>query len=306
MIFFATLFAFILDRLFAEPRRHHPLVYFGRYSHYLERTLNSKKATRLNGVVAYLLATAPLVLLAIGLENMTRHQPLLHLLLSALLLYVAIGWQSLLSHAQAIITPLKDEDLDQARHALAMIVSRDTEDLNEEEISKAATESVLENGADSIFSALFWFLLLGMPGVVLYRCSNTLDAMWGYKTERFLNFGWCAARIDDLLNFIPARLTALSYALMGNYIAAMRYWKTQGSNWKSPNAGPVMAAGAGALDVSLGGDARYHGVTQPRQILGPPKSPATIPNSQSIQRACTLVTRSVLLWLTIIALVSYL
>ena len=187
-----------------------------------------------------------------------------------------------------------------------MIVSRDTRSLKETEVASAASESVLEIGADAIFSAIFWFLVAGVPGVVLYRLSNTLDAMWGYKTERFLHFGWCAARVDDVLNFIPARLTAFSYAMLGNTRLAIQCWKTQGRSWKSPNAGPVMAAGAGALSVSLGGAAPYHGEWQNRPQLGPwlAKGAQNKASFHSIEQACRLVNKTLALWLFVLVILA--
>lgn len=300
-VLLSCLLALLLDWRLGEPKRFHPLVSFGNLAYWLEAKLNPHASTltsRLAGIIAWGLAVLPIVYVAIEMDNWLRSWAWLHLVAGGLMLYITIGWQSLIEHAQNIYAPLKEGDLGQARQALSFIVSRDTENLNETEIATAATESVLENGADAIFAAIFWFLVAGIPGVVLYRLSNTLDAMWGYKNPRFIAFGWWAARMDDLLNLIPARLTALSYTLCGNTAFAWRSWRRQAGTWKSPNAGPVMAAGAGALNVSLGGAAPYHGSVQQRPDLG--EGPA--PQAQAIEDACQLVNKSLLLWLVMIGM----
>jgi adenosylcobinamide-phosphate synthase len=178
------------------------------------------------------------------------------------------------------------------------IVSRDTSQLDEEAVARAGIESVLENGNDAVFGALFWFAFLGAPGALLYRLANTLDAMWGYRTPRFFYFGWAAARCDDLLNFIPARLTALSYALLGRTSQAISCWMKQAPAWDSPNAGPVMASGAGSLNLQLGGAAHYHGVLEARPPLGCGKAP----DAADITRALALVQHSVWLWMAVLLL----
>src|SRR5260364_273875 len=122
-----------------------------------------------------------------------------------------------------------------ARRLTAHIVSRETSRTGETEIARAAVESTLENGNDAIFGALFWFALEGGPGALAFRLVNTLDAMWGYYTPQFFHFGWAAAKIDDLANYVPARLTALSYALCGDAQTALRCWRTQAREWRSPN-----------------------------------------------------------------------
>jgi adenosylcobinamide-phosphate synthase len=187
--------------------------------------------------------------------------------------------------------------LPNARALAARIVSRDLRDADEEAIARAAVESALENGSDAVFAPLFWLVVAGAPGVVLYRLANTLDAMWGYRSARFAGFGWAAARIDDVLNWIPARLTAMSYALLGHTADALRCWRTQAPQWSSPNAGPVMASGAGSLRVQLGGIARYDGIDEARPALGV----GNAASADDIQRALALVSRTLWLWLAVLS-----
>ena len=198
--------------------------------------------------------------------------------------------------------PLAAGELDLARERTSWIVSRDVASLDAAGVARAGTESVLENGNDAVFGALFWFVLAGGPGVLLFRLANTLDAMWGYRTERYLRFGWAAARIDDLLNVVPARLTALTYALLGRTWRALACWRDQAAAWDSPNAGPVMAAGAGALGVRLGGAASYHG----REEVRPPLGEGRAPDAASIRAAVALVRRGSLLWLAALAALAVL
>ncbi|MGB0733800.1 MAG: adenosylcobinamide-phosphate synthase CbiB [Pontibacterium sp.] len=312
-LIFSLLIALILDYWLKEPKRFHPLVGFGNWASFVEQKLNQSgtpdDATSLVvlgrslGIAAWVITVIPIVLVAAMLSAFANGaNGTVEAILGGVVLYLAIGWQSLISHAMAIATPLKTGDINSARQAVGMIVSRDTSALDEQAVASAATESVLENGADAIFAAIFWFCVLGIPGVVLYRLSNTLDAMWGYKNARFLHFGWCAARVDDVLNYLPARLTALSYAWVGKTKVAFQSWKQQAPAWKSPNAGPVMAAGAGAINVSLGGAAIYHGQIQERPPLGPMMGDS--PSAKSIQDACHLVNRALVLWTSVVLLIS--
>ncbi|HKL77541.1 MAG TPA: adenosylcobinamide-phosphate synthase CbiB, partial [Gammaproteobacteria bacterium] len=253
-----------LDRFLPEPRRYHPLALFGHGAEALEGRLNRGPVRRLRGGLALVLLVAPPALLAAGLGSLPGIGPFIALGL----LFLALGGGSLAAHAEAVAAPLSRGDLPSAREAVGRLVSRETAAMEEPEIAGATVESVLENGADAVFGALFWFVVLGPGGVVAYRLVNTLDAMWGYRSERFTAFGWAAARADDLLNGIPARLTAGTYALVGAWEPAMACWRGQAAGWKSPNAGPVMAAGAGALGVQLGGAATYDGLSEERPVLG--------------------------------------
>jgi len=290
--------AVLLDRLLGEPRRFHPLAAFGHYVNWLEGRMNAGSARRLRGVSAWALALSPCWLLAF----LWWELPALRFFLDVLILYFALGMQSLREHAQRIRLALQSGDLALARLRVGEIVSRDTSQLDEEAVARAGVESVLENGNDAVFGALFWFAVLGAPGALLYRLANTLDAMWGYRTPRFFYFGWAAARLDDVLNFIPARLTAMTYALLGNTQRALHCWRQQAGAWASPNAGPVMASGAGSLCVRLGGAAHYHGEYEARPLLGAGEPPV----AADLARAVTLVQRGVWLWLAALLLLEVL
>jgi len=166
---------------------------------------------------------------------------------------------------------------------LAKIVSRDTALIGKEGICRATIESVLENGSDAVIAPIFWFAILGAPGALLHRLANTLDAMWGYKTERYSFFGYTAARADDLLNWIPARCCALLYAFSGDTRCALRCWREQAHRYESPNAGAVMASGSGALQIVTGGSTSYHGISKQRPHLGHGEPAAPIDIQRSIQ-----------------------
>jgi adenosylcobinamide-phosphate synthase len=283
----------LADRLLGEPRRFHPLVGFGWLADRLENALRRGApghplGNRLRGLIAWCLLVLPVAALAWSIAQLPFGW-----VLDVLLLWFALGGQSLAEHAQAIAQPLAEGNLEQARLAVGRIVSRDTTALDEAGVAKAAVESVLENGADAVFAALLWFALLGGPGALAYRLANTLDGMWGYRDERRRYFGWAAARIDDLLNLVPARLTALTYAALGRTGRALACWRAQAPAWSSPNAGPVMAAGAGSLGLRLGGAAIYHGQVEERPVLGEDRCPGAI----DIGRALDLVRRGAWLWL---------
>ncbi len=283
-----------LDAWLGEPRRWHPLVGFGHLAQRIEQRLNSGgRGWRSHGVSGWCLAVLPPVTL-VWLLSLSS----LGWLVDILVLYFALGLKSLGQHALPVAQALRLGNLDEARRRVGYLVSRRTSELDACGVARAGTESVLENGADAVFASLFWFAVLGAPGVLLHRLSNTLDAMWGYRNERFERFGWAAARIDDVLNYLPARLVALTYALQGRTVTALRCWQRQAPQWESPNAGPVMAAGAGALQVRLGGSAIYHGVEEQRPQLGE-GAPS---QARDIERALNLVYLGVLLWLVGLAI----
>ena len=315
----------LLDLLLGEPRRWHPLVGFGRLANAIEARLNRRTgdtgAGRLPGVLAWSLAVLPWVALScgalawlqrdIGLAEAAREglrvllaqrdtaAPLIATLaMHVVLLYACLGLRSLRDHTAPISAALANGDLETARRLTSYIVSRDTADASDTDLAKASVESLLENGNDAVFGTLFWFAVAGGPGALLFRLANTLDAMWGYRNPRFTRFGWTAARIDDVLNWIPARLTACSNALLGKTRLALCCWRSQATAWPSPNAGPVMSAGAGALGLALGREATYDGIPEVR----PPLGMGAAPQRADIGRAWRLVWRATVLWVAVLML----
>jgi adenosylcobinamide-phosphate synthase len=289
--------AVLLDSWVGEPIMFHPLVGFGNIATKVESLLFTNRFfsqsvifQRVIGVIAVATVVVPIVLCAQLAHDWLGWGA------DALLLYLAIGAKSLRDHSIKVLSALADGDIALARQRVSMIVSRNTDNLGADEISKATIESVLENGSDAIFGAIFWFVVFGPAGAVLFRLANTLDAMWGYKSKKYLHFGWAAARFDDILCWIPARLTALSYAFAGDTLSAIKCWQYQAKTWYSPNAGPVMSAGAGALRVRLGGAAIYDGVLKERPLLGNGSEPTYMDISRSIR----LVRNAVILWLAVL------
>ncbi|WP_117235499.1 adenosylcobinamide-phosphate synthase CbiB [Vibrio maerlii] len=292
-----------LDQLLGEPRRFHPLVGFGRLSRLIEIKLrlsprekshqyNSDsvaKYNRRNGALAWFLAVTPPVMFTWLISTLLSSSfPLINFIFSTIILYLTIGGRSLTEHAHHIYVPLKSGDMTGARFAVSMIVSRNTEKMGEKEIASSAIESVLENGNDAVFAPMFWFVIFGAPGAVLLRLANTLDAMWGYKNEKYRHFGFFSAKLDDLLGWVPARITALAYAFTGDFKQALTCWKTQAKDCASPNGGVVMTSGAGALRIKIGGPTYYDGVLHDKKPMG--IGVEAFP--EAIDRANNLVKRS--------------
>ncbi|MGW8395035.1 adenosylcobinamide-phosphate synthase CbiB [Pseudoduganella sp. HUAS MS19] len=311
----ALLAGVLLDAIVGEVPRFHPLVGFGRLAGVIEKRLNRPRASDAGapaapfarfarGALAWTLAVLPPTMLAawaLGQALPVAAQAALH----AIILYFCLGLRSLRDHMLPIGHALLAGNLPAARALTARIVSRDTAHASEPDLAKAATESMLENGNDAVFGTLFWFAIAGAPGALLFRLANTLDAMWGYRSERFNLFGRSAARIDDVLNYLPARLTAFSYALLapgpGSTRRALACWRRQAPAWSSPNAGPVMSTGAGALGLQLGGAASYGGEIEHR----PPLGEGSTASAADIPRAWRLVRNTTGLWMAIMLAIAY-
>lgn len=253
--FVITILALLLDGWFGEPvwiwsRFPHPAVMMGRLVGALDHRLNRGPHQRRAGVVALLtlISVAGLTgwLLSLG-------GPLIEILVAAILL----AQRSLAEHVRAVAAGLR-QDPASGRRAVAMIVSRDTSDMDAPRIARSAIESAAENLSDGVIAPAFWLLLGGLPGILIYKAVNTADSMIGYRTPKYAAFGWASARADDLLNLIPARLTALLIALPHGQLP-LRAVHADARRHKSPNAGWPEAAMARVLNIALAGPRSYDG-----------------------------------------------
>lgn len=250
--------AMLLDAALGEPkwlwdRFPHPAVLMGRVVAFCDRQLNRGPARRLRGVLAMALMGGAALLLGAAIHALPDFG-LLELLVVAILL----AQRSLVDHVAAVARGLRDS-LPEARRMVARIVGRDTATMEGPAIARAAIESAAENLSDGVIAPLFWYLLGGLPGLMLYKITNTADSMIGHRTPQHEEFGWAAARFDDLLNLIPARLTALLLAVAHGRFDAARIILRDAPLHRSPNAGWPEAAMAVVLDVALSGPRSYHG-----------------------------------------------
>ncbi|THD72019.1 cobalamin biosynthesis protein [Thalassobius vesicularis] len=252
-----TLFlAMLLDAAMGEPkwlwsRVPHPAVLMGRLIALADQHLNTGSFRLLRGVAT--MTALALAALALG-ALLSCLGPVAEILIAAILL----AQKSLVQHVQAVADALR-LSVGDGRRAVAMIVGRDTAQMDAPAVSRAAIESAAENLSDGVIAPAFWFLIGGLPGLLLYKITNTADSMIGHRTPRHEQFGWAAARFDDLLNLIPARLTALLIAATHHVLTDWPAIRTEARQHRSPNAGWPEAAMARALNVALSGPRAYHG-----------------------------------------------
>ena len=293
-----------LDLLLGDPPRlPHPVVAIGRLIAWLERLLRKLLPAGARGetaagailviVVAAVSFCVPLLIVTVA----ERHGFWLRTALESIVCYQALATKCLRDAAMRVYRALADGDIAGARNAVAMIVGRDTVELDASAVTRATVETVAENASDGVVAPMLYFALGGAPLVLLYKAINTMDSMLGYKNETYLHFGRSAARLDDIANFIPARLTALlmvpAAALVGlDWRGAARIGRRDGRNHTSPNAGYPEAACAGALGIVLGGTSSYGGTQIVKPTLGEPTRPveaADIPRTCRLLYACSLL-----------------
>jgi adenosylcobinamide-phosphate synthase len=269
-----------LDLVLGDPRwLPHPVRLIGRFAAAMEEPVRRCFPVRAAGIlVAFAVIGVTGVSTYLLIHGAGAAHPLAGDVAAILLLWTVLAARDLADHAMAVYRALVGADLLQARQCVARMVGRETENLDEPGVIRAAVESVAENTVDGVTAPLFFACLFGPCAAMVYKAINTLDSTFGYKNERYLRFGWASARIDDVANYIPARLTipmvALAAALMRlRPVGAIRIYLRDGHKHPSPNSGRIEAAVAGALGVQLGGPISYFGHPSLKPTLGEPHAP---------------------------------
>ena len=275
------LIGWVLDLVFGDPPKlPHPVVWFGRLIAAGEHRLNRDSHRRLKGallaigLILLVFALAWLIRTLLGIfalffyDGTTIHQiPLLLYLFDILVVFYCLAGTTLIREVRQVFFAL-DRSLEEGRQQVARIVGRDTSQLSAQEVRTAALETLAENLSDGVVAPLFWLLLLGTPGMLAYKMINTLDSMIGYRTERYLEFGCVAAHIDDVANYIPARLTALLMVLSSGRLKLLGFVRKYGRNHASPNSGYPESALAAILDCRFGGPHYYFGELFDKPFIG--------------------------------------
>ena len=271
----------VLDLVFGDPSKlPHPIVWFGKLIAAGEHQLNKGSHRRLKGallaisLILFIFALARLLRTVLGIfalfiyDGTTIHQiPLLLYIFDILAVFYCLAGTTLIREVRQVFFAL-DRSLEEGRQQVARIVGRDTSHLSAQEVRTAALETLAENLSDGVVAPLFWLLLLGTPGMLAYKMVNTLDSMIGYHTERYLEFGCIAAHIDDVANYIPARLTALLMVLSSGRLKLLGFVRKYGRNHASPNSGYPESALAAILDCRFGGPHYYFGELFDKPYIG--------------------------------------
>lgn len=276
------------DLLLGDPRRGHPVAAFGRAAGAAERVL--WRDHRGWGALHTVVCAGGVVALGVVAEKAVRRSPAASVALVSAATWAVVGGSSLVREARVIGRALEAGDVEAARERLPHLCGRDPQALDADGIARAVVESVAENTSDAVVGALVWGAVGGVPGLLGFRAVNTLDAMVGHRSPRYLRYGWAAARLDDLAGWPGARLTAVLAAVAGDDPpGALRAWRADARRHPSPNAGPVEASFAGALGVRLGGTLSYGGRVENRPVLNGAAGRPVV--ARDIERAARLSRR---------------
>ena len=305
MLLTPLLLGWLLDLILGDPAwLPHPVVGFGKMISFGEKRLNRGAHRRFKGAFLALFLIA-LVFVAthalFAIINATAFLSPLSSLLSTLLIFFCLAGTTLIREVRQVFLAL-DRSLEEGRTQVARIVGRDTHNLSAQEVRTAALETLAENLSDGVIAPLFWYMLLGVPGMLAYKMVNTLDSMIGYKTERYKDFGCWAAHIDDIANYIPARLTALFMVLAAGKPRLLRFVWKNGCNHASPNSGYPEAALAGILNCRFGGPHYYFDQLFDKPYIGENDRPLTTDDMKKAIR----VNRTAEIFFVFTCIITYL
>lgn len=264
----AVVAGWILDRLLGDPTcLPHPVVGFGKAISFFEKRLNRGKGRRIKGAfTAFILIITTFVASYMILSWLSVY-PYVYIVVSTIIVFFCLAGKTLEKEVTETFKAC-EKSLEDGRKQVARIVGRDTKSLSDQEVKAAALETLSENLSDGVIAPLFWYAVLGVPGILTYKMINTLDSMIGYRNERYLQFGTFAARIDDIANYIPARLTAFIMLLVSGRLNLTRFVMKYGRAHLSPNSGYPEAALAGILNCRFGGPHDYFGQTVYKPYIG--------------------------------------
>ena len=273
----ALLIGWVLDLLFGDPQRlPHPIVWFGKMIAFCEHRLNKGSHRKLKGAFV----AVGLIAATFGIGTIINCQLSI---INFVIVFYCLAGTTLIREVRQVFLAV-DRSLDEGRAQVARIVGRDTSELSAQEVRTAALETLAENLSDGVIAPLFWLAVLGVPGMMAYKMVNTLDSMIGYKTERYREFGCWAAHIDDVANYLPARLTALLMVLATGRLSLLRFVWRYGSQHASPNSGYPEAALAGTLDCRFGGPHFYFGQLFDKPYIGENDRPLTTADMKTAVR----------------------
>lgn len=258
----------LLDLTYGDPARlPHPIVWFGKAISWADKKFNAKQFKTLKGgLVTLTLVLGIFALTALALTLALVINPWLALALNSIGVFYFLAFKTLMQEGRWVFEALEQQGLAAGRQQVARIVGRNTSELTDQQVKQATLETIAENLSDGVIAPLFWFALLGLPGMAAYKMINTLDSMIGYKSERHKQFGFVAAKLDDLANWVPARLTAM--LLAGTNQRAWQFIWRYGNQHASPNAGYPEAALAGILNCRFGGPNKYFGQLIDKPYIG--------------------------------------
>jgi len=304
---FQIMIAIILDALLGDPPRWpHPVRYIALIALFLERkTRSSFRNEKVAGIVTAVLTLVSVVVVTLTLLILVKHlPPLVGDVVSILVIYTGIARQDLAKHARAVKQALSSTNMAQSRYLVSLICGRDTADLDAEGIIRATVESVAENTVDGITAPIFYAFLGGPLGIMAYKSISTLDSLFGYKNERYRNFGWLSARLDDLAAYVPSRLTGLIVPIAAliqgvSALDSFRIYRRDRLRHASPNSGHTESAFAGALGLRLGGPCSYEGILKDKPFIG---DSTRLPTPHSIELSVRLMTTTTLLFFVMLAI----